>query len=92
MKEYQVTLFCITGEYRPVSCIVKNAATEVTSALKSELRTQGVVKICQKRGWSSSDLKRFHYTKVAIREYDKEKIEREKAERYEQIKKERGWS
>lgn len=95
IKEYQVTLICETGQYRPVSAIVKadDKTAEVigVDAFKRQIRTQGITKICQKRYWGSSDLKRYHYTKVKMREYDKEKIEKENAERYEKIKRERGW-
>ena len=86
IKEYQVTLICETGQYRPVSAIVKadDKTAEVigVDAFKRQIRTQGITKICQKRYWGSSDLKRYHYTKVKMREYDKEKIEKENAERY----------
>lgn len=95
IKEYQVTLLCETGEYKPVSAIVKIDTIEYTKLGKieytKEIRKRGIVKICQKRYWNNMDLKRFHYTKIKLREYDKEKIAKENAERYEQIKKERGW-
>ena len=95
IKEYQVTLICETGQYKPVSTIVKadDKTAEVigVDAFKRQIRTQGITKICQKRYWGSADLKRYHYTKVKMREYDKEKIEKENAERYEKIKRERGW-
>lgn len=96
IKEYQVTLVCSTGQYKPVSCIVKkddNRIAEVgQDAFKAELKKDGVIKICQKRYWTNADLKKYFYTRVKIREYDKEKIEKENAERYERIKKERGWA
>lgn len=95
MKEYQVTLICTTGQYKPVSCIMKKddrtLKTKGGKAFKSELIQEGIVKICQKRYWSSKELKKYNYTKVKVREYDKEKIEKENAERYERIKAERGW-
>jgi hypothetical protein len=53
----------------------------------------GVLRICAKRNWKWSDIKNFGYdSEIKMRVYDKEKIEKEKAERYEQIKKERGWA
>lgn len=95
IKEYQVTLICTTGEYRPVSAIVKadtdNLAKVGKLAYTSDIRTRGIQKICQKRYWGNLDLKRYHYTKVKMREYNKEQIEKENAERYEKIKRERGW-
>lgn len=96
IKEYQVTLLCETGEYKPVSSIVKIDTLEYTKLGKieyvKEIRKRGIIKICQKRYWTNTDLKKYHYTKIKTREYDKEKIAKENAERYEQIKKERGWT
>ena len=74
MKEYQVTLFCGTGAYKPVSCIVKreqysNADYSANATVKKELQKAGVKKICGKRGWSLSDLSRYGYTKYKVREW-----------------------
>lgn len=88
MKEYQVTLSSKTGKYKPVSCIVK--ANEIlTPQQKKEVINKGIVKIAQQRRWTNSDLTKYGYTLVKIREYDKEKIKQENEKRYEQIKKEK---
>ena len=90
LKEYQVTLVCTSGKYRPVSCIVKKDTDVIASIGKEEytkqIRKAGITKICQKRYWSSADLKKYEYTKVLIREYDKEKIAAEAKARYDAIK------
>lgn len=95
IKEYQVTLICETGQYRPVSAIVKADTDDLAKvgkvAYTGDIRKRGIIKICEKRYWGNADLKRYHYTKVKMREYDKEKIAKENAERYERIKRERGW-
>lgn len=95
IKEYQVTLMCETGQYKPVSAIIKADTNNIIKMGKTayidDIRTRGIQKICSKRYWINADLKRFHYTKVKMREYNKEKIEKENAERYEKIKRERGW-
>ena len=95
-KQYQVTLISEGGKYRPVSCIVYMEQAEdvdltADKAMKSAIVKQGVIKIAQKRLWTSADLKKYGYTKSKCRLYDKEKIEKENAERYEKIKAERGW-
>ena len=95
-KQYQVTLISESGKYRPVSCIVYMEQAEdvdltADKAMKSAIVKQGVIKIAQKRLWTSADLKKYGYTKSKCRLYDKEKIEAENAERYEKIKAERGW-
>lgn len=93
MKEYQVTLICATGQYRPVSCIVKKDSEEIKKkgkdAFIKELQTAGIQKICMKRGWTKWNLVHDGYTKVKVREYDKEKIEQENKERYEKLKEEK---
>lgn len=93
-KQYQVTLICSTGKYRPESCIVTNEQEvdidlSAFDATKKELIKKGMSKICAKHYWSGADLKKYGYTKVKIRAYDKEKIEAEKKARYEAIKEEK---
>ena len=90
LKEYQVTLVCTSGKYRPVSCIVKKDTDIIASIGKEEytkqIRKAGITKICQKRYWSGADLKKYDYTICKIREYNKEKIDAENKARYEAIK------
>ena len=91
VKEYQVTLICGNGAYRPVSCIVKkeqytNDDYSSIASVKKELQKMGVKKICGKRGWSLSDLSKYGYTRYKVRAYDKAEIEQANKERYEQIK------
>lgn len=86
-KQYQVTLNSITGKYKPVSCII---TTELNlEENKKEIINLGVQKICQKRYWTQTSLKMYGYLKAKVREYDKEKIAQENAERYEKIKEEK---
>ena len=73
-KQYQVTLYCSTGAYRPVSCIVNREqySDEDYSSLaivKKELQKAGIKKICEKRGWRLSDLVKFEYTRYKVRAY-----------------------
>ena len=91
MIQAQVTLLCSTGKYRPVSCLVDVESEQYFIDHKKEIQTKGIQKICIKRLWQSYHLKQYGYTKCKMRVYDKEKIEKENAERYERIKRERGW-
>lgn len=84
-KQYQVTLICENGKYKPVSTIVTMEETTDKRAIMRE----GQKKIMIKRYWSMADLTRYGYTKGKIREYDKEKIEQENAARYEALKEEK---
>lgn len=83
--EYQVTLFCKSKKYKPVSTIIKaEAATPTATLLKL-----GAEKICRLHNWTTKDLARCEYTSGKVREYDKEKIEAENKARYEKIKEEK---
>lgn len=91
MFKLQVTMISNKG-YRPVSAIVDVPSVNDFKTNPLKYRNDGVVKICAKRGWSWQRVQEYGYdSEIKMRVYDKEKIEREKAERYEQIKKERGW-
>ena len=88
MLNYQVTLTSTTGQYKAVSAIVK-AEKIATKEDKQRVINKGIVKIAQQRRWTNTDLKKFGYTKVKIREYDKAEIEKQNAERYEKLKQEK---
>lgn len=87
MAQYQVTLICTTGQYKPVSTLIDLPL----GTTKKEIIEKGIIKIAQKRRWTNADLKRLGYTSYKARKYDAAKIAKQNAERYEQIKKERGW-
>ena len=88
MLNYQVTLTSTTGQYKAVSTIVK-AEKITTKEEKQRVINNGIIKIAQQRRWTNTDLKKFGYTKVKIREYDKAEIEKQNAERYEKLKQEK---
>lgn len=72
IKKYQVTLFCPSGEYKPVACIVNyNQAVDLDltqdKASRVDIQKKGVIKICQKRYWNKSDLVKYNYTRCKIR-------------------------
>lgn len=90
-KQYQVTLICITGQYRPISCIITREQETEENLLnnpteRKAIIADGVRKICAKRYWDNTYLKQYGYARVKARVYDKEKIEEENKLRYEQIK------
>lgn len=71
-KRYQVTLYCTTNQYKPVSCIVIIKQEDNSNLLKQpntklEIINKGVQKICAKRYWTSKDLSKYHYTRVKAR-------------------------
>ena len=86
-KQYQVTLMCNNGKYRPVSCLINYEELDLTNKeVKKDLVQKGVQKICAKHYWSSVDLKQYGYVTAKVREYDRVKIEAEAKARYSAIK------
>ncbi len=90
-QQIQITLFSDKG-YKPVSCLVEVENVEYYKEHLKEVKAQGIQKICNKRYWEKYHLIQYGYTKVKMRIYDKEEIKKEKTERYERIKRERGWA
>lgn len=80
MKEvkYQVTLFCTTNQYKPISTIVTIKQEEEAINLldnketKKDIIHKGIVKICQKRYWNNKDLVRYNYLKAKVRRVEEE--------------------
>ena len=89
--EYQVTLFCATDKYRPVSTLVKRAsAVDIADpTTKRQILNEGMRKICIQTGWGPKDLAFYGYKSGKIRLYDKEKLDKEAEERYNRIKEEK---
>lgn len=72
LKDYQVTLYCATKQYRPVSCIVKMEEGDITDKdFRKALITKGTQKICQKRYWTARELKQYQYKVAKVRPYEK---------------------
>ena len=78
LKKYQVTMYCTTNQYKPISTIVSiDQAIEEDNLLlnkekKQEIIKKGIVKICQKKYWTMREVKQYNYTKVKVREYKQE--------------------
>lgn len=90
MVKLQITLTSTEG-YKPMSTIIEIADKKEYLYKRKEIHNKAIVKICAQRHMTLKDLTYYGYTKIKAREYDAEAIARENAERYEQIKKERGW-
>lgn len=87
----QFTLFSKSGKYKPMSTLLEVESIEEYKTHNTEYKTKAIQKIANQRYMSKTDLKKYEYTIMKVRVYDPVKIEQEKKERYEQIKKERGW-
>ena len=76
-KQYQVTMVCATGRYKPVSTIVTIEQNNDDNLLlnpkkKKEIIDKGIIRICQKRYWTSREVIQYGYTKVKARVYEKQ--------------------
>lgn len=91
MELIQVTLFNKEGHYKPVSTLYKVESEEWFKEHREEVKINAIIKICQQRGWTQKELEKYGYKVCKIRVYDKEKIDKEAKERYERIKREKGW-
>lgn len=89
--QIQITLISEAG-YKPMSTIIEVPDVPTFNLHRKEYQQKAAVKICAQRHMTARDLVKYGYNGVKCRVYDKEKIARENAERYEQIKKERGWA
>ena len=92
MITIQCTLFSVTNKYRPISTLLEVESIKYYNTHKQEVQQRAIDKIVVQRKTERWCLKRDGYTRMKVRVYDKKKIEEEAKERYEKIKKERGWS
>ena len=90
MIKLQITLTSTEG-YKPMSTIVEITDKKEYLFKRKEIHNKAIVKICAQRHMTLKDLARFGYTEIKTREYDPTAIAKANAERYEQIKAERGW-
>lgn len=91
MITIQCTLFSVTNKYRPISTLLEIESVAYYNTHKQEIQQRAIDKIAVQRKTERWCLKRDGYIRMKVRVYDKEKIEKETRERYEKIKKERGW-
>lgn len=67
----QFTLYCTTGQYKPVSCLLTLDSVQSYNQNPSEFQKRAIEKICMKRYWSRADLCKYGYTKIKCRIYEK---------------------
>lgn len=69
----QVTLFDKGGHYKPVSSLVKVESASYYNTHKADVQRSGIIKICQKRGWTKRELEKYGYTHCKMRLYENER-------------------
>lgn len=78
MINLQITLFSTTGKYKPMSTIIKVESKQEYINNKKLLQQKAILNICHNRRTTIDALKEQGYTIVKVREYDIEKIEKQK--------------
>lgn len=92
MVVLQFTLISTTGKYKPMSTLLEVPSVREYNNNAQQYKDKAIRKMCVQRKTDGYYLKKYGYTTLKVRVYDKDKIAQENAARYEQIKKERGWS
>ena len=81
-----------TPKYKPMSTLLEVPSVKEYNNNPEVYKSQAIRLMCFQRKTDGYFLKKNGYTQMKVRVYDKAKIEQENAARYEQIKKERGWT
>lgn len=85
----QFTLFSEGNKYKPMSTVLDIPSVEEYKAKPQEYKDKAITKICIRRKTEPYYLKKYGYTRLKVRVYDKEKIAQENAERYKKAREER---
>lgn len=70
--KFQITLFCTTGKYRPISTLVEAESIEEFNANFAKYKKQALSNICAQRYKDGKNLFESGYTQMKWRIYDKE--------------------
>ena len=74
VMKLQVTLFATNGKYRPISTLINVESMEDYNEHKREYQKKAILNICHNRRTTWEELQKDSYTKIKVREYDKDKI------------------
>jgi len=67
----QFTLFCKTGQYKPMSTVIDVVSVEDYKNHKTEYQQRAVAKICSTRKMTTWSLKQNGYSIIKVRPYEK---------------------
>ena len=70
----QVTLFATNGKYKPISTLINVESMEDYEQNKRKYQEKAILNICHNRRTTWKELQDDSYTKIKVREYDKDKI------------------
>ena len=67
MIQVQITYFCTTGQYKPISTVVRVPSTYDLYKRKEYWYERAKKNIMAKRYWTNEDMEKFGYTEVKAR-------------------------
>ncbi len=65
----QVTLFDVTGKYKPISTLIEVESIDYYKEHSKEVKQKAIQKICNQRYLSGKELVKLGYTKIKVRNY-----------------------
>lgn len=65
----QVTLFDVTGKYKPISTLIEVESIDYYKEHSKEIKQKAIQKICNQRLLSGKELVKLGYTKIKVRNY-----------------------
>ena len=69
MMKLQVTLFCTTGKYKPMSTVIEVESVEDYKENKAKYQKRAIEKICAQRYTNTFYLNQQGYTQIKVRKY-----------------------
>ena len=65
----QITLFDVTGKYKPISTLIEVESIDYYKEHSKEVKQRAIQKICNQRLLSGKELVKLGYTKIKVRNY-----------------------
>ena len=65
----QITLFDVTGKYKPISTLIEVESIDYYKEHSKEVKQKAIQKICNQRLLSGKELVKLGYTKIKVRNY-----------------------
>ena len=73
VMKLQITLFTTNGKYRPISTLINVESMEDYNEHKRKYQEKAILNICHNRRITWRELQDDNYTKIKVREYDRDK-------------------
>jgi len=81
MITLQITLFDKENRYKPISTLIAVESVRYYNEHVKEIKEKGIIKICQKRGWTARELKKYNYLTCKVRVFNKIETTKERKDK-----------